>query len=510
MDSLRKELELLVRARYPLIYLVSAEEKRMNEITLQLARDVKRDLYRWTVTEGFEKISGQPGDQKSPLDFGGQVAEDQSTRKPLGALDYVAGQQGSGVFVLKDFHRFLEDPPVVRRLRDLVLSLRQSAKTILLEGPVLKLPTELERDVRVVDVPLPTGEELSELLQSFLDQLHRDQRFQVQLQEEDLEHMAHAARGLTQDQAWRVFSRTAVDDRVFARDGIDEILAEKKQEIRKSGILEYYDLDEKLGDIGGLQGLKEWLGHRQDAFTDRAREFGLPEPKGVLLLGVQGCGKSLTSKAIAAHLRMPLLRLDVGRIFSSYIGASEENMRQAIRTAESLAPVVLWIDEIEKGFSGTRGGGSADSGATMRVFATFLTWMQEKTDPVFVVATANQIRELPPELLRKGRFDEIFFVDLPTEQERGEIFEIHLRKRGRDPQSFAIDQLAQVSEGFSGAEIEQALVESMYAAFAESRDVGTEDLLKTIERTVPLSQTMKEDIAALREWARTRARSTAG
>jgi SpoVK/Ycf46/Vps4 family AAA+-type ATPase len=246
------------------------------------------------------------------------------------------------------------------------------------------------------------------------------------------------------------------------------------------------------------------------AFGDKAREYGLPQPRGVLLLGVQGCGKSLTAKAIASHWRLPLLRLDVGSVFSPYVGGSEANMRKALATAEALAPVVLWLDEVEKGFGGTSGSGNADAGASLRVFSTFLTWMQERKRPVFVVATANRIAELPPELLRKGRFDEIFFVDLPTPKEREAIFEIHLRKRRRDPRSFDVAAVSRATDGFNGAEVELALVSAMYAGFSAGREVSTEDVLTAARETVPLSTTMAEDIAALRMWAKTRARSASG
>ena len=284
------------------------------------------------------------------------------------------------------------------------------------------------------------------------------------------------------------------------------ILDEKRQVIRKSGLLEYYPVQEGLRQIGGLDYLKYWLGRRAPAFSEAARRFGLPEPKGLLLLGVQGCGKSLTAKAVAAQWHLPLLRLDVGRIFSGLVGSSEENLRKAIRVAESVAPAVLWIDEIEKGLSGIASSGMTDSGVTARVFGTLLTWLQEKTAPVFVIATANRIEALPPELLRKGRFDEIFFVDLPTPEERQEIFDIHLRRRGRDPARFDLSELTRLSPGFSGAEIEQAVVEGLYHAFADGKELEQAHLVGAISETMPLATTMKEEIARLREWARTRTR----
>jgi SpoVK/Ycf46/Vps4 family AAA+-type ATPase len=287
---------------------------------------------------------------------------------------------------------------------------------------------------------------------------------------------------------------------------IDVILSEKEQIIRKSGLLEYYRLDEGFADVGGLDVLKDWMRKRTQASGQKAREFGLPPPKGVLLLGVQGCGKSLSAKAIAAQWKQPLLRMDVGKVFAGIVGSSEENMRRAIKMAESVAPAILWVDELEKGFAGTQSSGFSDGGTTSRVFASFITWLQEKNQPVFVVGTSNNIEQLPPELLRKGRFDEIFFVDLPSEEERREIFEIHLRKRKRDPGAYDLDTLSTESAGFSGAEIEQAIIAGLFDAFDAGRELQTEDILRSIRQSVPLSRTMKEKIEMLRDWAETRAR----
>ena len=297
----------------------------------------------------------------------------------------------------------------------------------------------------------------------------------------------------------------AADGRLDA-DAIGLVLDEKKQILRKSGLIEYIATDETLGSVGGLEHLKRWLDRRAEAFTVEARQFGLPEPKGLLLLGVQGCGKSLTAKAIASRWGLPLLRLDMGRIFAGFIGSSEENVRKAIRIAEGIAPAVLWIDEIEKGLSGTAGSGASDGGVSARVFGALLTWMQEKTAPVFIVATANRIVDLPPELLRKGRFDEIFFIDLPSKRERADIFAIHLQRRGRSLADFDLEELAQNAEGFSGAEIEQAVVAALYQAFETRDSLRQANVLTALAETRPLSTTMSEDIARLREWAQTRTR----
>jgi SpoVK/Ycf46/Vps4 family AAA+-type ATPase len=291
---------------------------------------------------------------------------------------------------------------------------------------------------------------------------------------------------------------------------IPTILDEKKQIIRKSGMLEYYEQTEDVHDIGGLEVLKEWLAKRRHAFSSRAREFGLPLPKGILLIGVPGTGKSLTAKAVGRLWEMPLLRLDVGKIFAGLVGSSEENIRQVIHTAEAIAPAILWIDEIEKGFSGTGSSNMSDGGTTSRVFGSFITWLQEKRSPVFVIATANNVSQLPPELLRKGRFDEIFFCDLPSADERKQIFDIHIRKKNRDPSGFELDRLVSATGDFSGAEVEQAVVAALYDAFDAGGDLDTEGLLAALSDIVPLAVTMREQIEAMREWARTRARDASG
>jgi hypothetical protein len=358
----------------------------------------------------------------------------------------------------------------------------------------------------VLDIPLPTFEDLRQLLAEIVQVLKKNNRTAIDLERGDAEALVKAAQGLTLSEAENAFAKAiAKDNRLDASD-VPLILDEKRQVIRKSGLLEYYPVQEGLKQIGGVDNLKFWLGRRAPAFGEAARRFGLPEPKGLLLLGIQGCGKSLTAKAVAAQWSLPLLRLDVGRIFSGLVGSSEENLRKAIRVAESVAPAVLWIDEIEKGLSGISSSGATDSGVTARVFGGLLTWLQEKTAPVFVIATANRIEALPPELLRKGRFDEIFFLDLPSGEERREILDIHLRKRKRDPARFDLPELAKLAENFSGAELEQAVVEGLYHAVSDGKDLEQAHLVKALGETLPLATTMKEEIARQREWAKTRTR----
>jgi SpoVK/Ycf46/Vps4 family AAA+-type ATPase len=489
-------LDTLVRARYPFVYLVSWEEARVDGILAELARRHGKQLVEWSATRGLRRTGGA------------QAAHQVETiAKPAESLVAIGKIADPSLVVLKDFHPFLDDHLVIRAMRELGRELEHGYTTVILLSPILKIPVELEKDITVLDVPLPGTAEIFEMLREITSVVQREGRASVHLNQDDVERLVRAALGLTLGEAENAFARAiANDDRLDAED-IKLVLEEKRQVIRKSGLLEYYATDEDLGGVGGLDYLKTWLDRRTSAFSDEARRFGLPEPKGLLLLGVQGCGKSLTAKAIASHWRMPLLRLDMGRIFSGLIGSSEDNLRRAIKTAEGVAPVVLWIDEIEKGLSGTKSSGDTDGGTGARVFGALLTWMQEKQAPVFVVATANNIVDLPPELLRKGRFDEIFFIDLPSLAERTEILSIHLRRRGRDLARFDVPRLAEVSAGYSGAELEQAIISGLYQAFEARRDLSHGDVEAAISESRPLSVTMSEDIARLRDWARTRARA---
>ncbi|RME44761.1 MAG: AAA family ATPase, partial [Caldilineae bacterium] len=370
-------------------------------------------------------------------------------------------------------------------------------------SPVLQFPPELEKDITVLDYSLPTVEELAQSLDRVVRSAREISGMKLSLSNGQREQILNAARGLTCTEAENVFAKSLV---MTHRLDVDVIISEKEQLIRRSRALEYFQSVEDFSNVGGMNLLKEWLRKRSRAFSEKARQFGLPEPKGLLLLGVQGAGKSLLAKAVASQWHLPLLRLDLGRIFSELVGSSENNIRSALRMAESVSPCVLWIDEIEKGLGGVASSHQSDAGTTARIFASILTWMQEKTSPVFVIATANDISVLPPEMLRKGRFDEIFFVDLPHAQERREIFAIHLARRGRDPLAFDLNRLALATEGFSGAEIEQVVISGLYDAFEQNRDLTTQDLLNNIQATIPLSQTMEQEIARLRRWGRTHAR----
>ncbi len=495
----QQELDILIRAKYPILYIISWEERRVEQILRQVAGERRKKLYGWTLTDGILPLD----------DFSGPPL-DPSTCNPLRALDYIAASQESAIFVLKDFHPFLDDlhpiaeqPVIVRRLRDITNQLKESRKTLVILSPLLRFPTELEKEITVLDYALPTLEELNQSLERVIRSAREISGVRLSLDEEQREKVINAAQGLTCTEAENVFAKSLVMTRSL---DLDVIIAEKKQIIRRSQILEYFEAAESLSYVGGMSLLKEWLDKRALSFSEKARHFGLPEPKGLLLLGVQGAGKSLIAKAIASQWQLPLLRMDLGSMFSELVGSSEHNMRTALRLAESVSPCLLWLDELEKGLAGIASSHLSDAGTTARVFASFLTWMQEKTAPVFVVATSNDISILPPEALRKGRFDEIFFIDLPSPEERREIFAIHLARRGRDPLGFNLDHLARQSEGFSGAEIEQAVISGLYDAFEAGRELSDQDMFNNLSQSLPLSHTMETQINALRNWARTHAR----
>lgn len=490
-----EELSVLIQAQYPLIYLVTFEEERAERTIAALSqREPRQRMYTWTMTHGMLEYGQQRG-----------TGQQNNTVSPQAAINWAMRQKEDSVFVFKDLHPFKDSPEVTRSLRDAIEAFRGTHKTIVLMSPVQEVPIELEKEVVVLDFTLPTMAELNKVLSAELEKSHASV-----ITTEGREKLLKAALGLTRDEAEKVFRKSRVMAGRLTESEVDIVLSEKKQLIRRNGILDYIEEDETIDSVGGLEELKHWLKQRSGAFTERAREYGLPQPKGMLILGVPGCGKSLIAKTTARLWGLPLLRLDMGRVYDgSMVGRSEANLRGALRTAESISPAVLFIDEIDKAFAGSAGSADSDGGTSSRIFGSFLTWMQEKTSPVFVIATANRVERLPSEFLRKGRFDEIFFVDLPNEEERKEIFKIHLGKRRSDTERFDFDQLSKVCEGFSGAEIEQGLISAMYEAFAQGREFTQLDIIAAIRATMPLSKTMSEQVTALRDWARQRARPAA-
>lgn len=482
--SFSEQLDIYLRSRFTLIILVTPEEERALNLIKELCEKTQRTLQSWDTSDGFMTLTA--GGSSSPI-----------ARDPLTALEKIEqfDDNKNAIFILKDFHDTWKNPQVKRKLRNVSQKLKFSKKSILITTPFHEIPEELKDEAVVIEFPLPITEDLEDVLGN----LTQTPGVKVNLTPLGKEKLIQAALGLTSSQAQRVFARAIVSNGVLDDRDIALVTEEKKQIIRESEALEFYAVSESPDDIGGLEVLKDWLRLRERAFTHEAREYGLPSPKGIALIGIPGTGKSLTAKMIGGLWRLPLLRLDVGSLFGSLVGESEERARRALRLAETVAPCVVWIDEIEKALA----HGSSDSGTSTRVFGTILTWMQEKTCPVFVVATANDISSMPPELLRKGRFDEIFFLDLPTEEERKEIFSVHIRKRGRLTEDFDIQQLAKNSKGYVGAEIEQAIIEAMYIGFNDNRrEFTTSDILLTLQHQVPLSVSQREKVEALRNWLR--------
>jgi len=496
----------LIRARHPVLLVETQEPERVvDAVTDILAKGFiprGRDVKLFTLTNGLHSPGGQRGRR---------VVAEEALLEAMKTVEPT-------IFIFLDTHHELggggrsPEPGLVRAILDAAQAFKSGPvpHTLLIVAPGLTLPVDLEKVVTVVDLPLPGPDEIAGVLDTII--ATNREAIRVELDAEERQRLIQAAQGLTLWEADNAFARAIVSDRVLNADDIALILEEKRQTIRKSGLLEFIPPSGSLDSIGGLDNLKRWLLKRDGAWLQDAQDWSLPAPKGLLITGVPGCGKSLTAACVSTQWGLPLLRLDVGRVFSGLVGSSEQNMRNALKLAEAVSPSILWIDEIEKGFGSVGGGG--DSGTSQRVFGTFLTWMQEKKSPVFVIATANKIDGLPAEFLRKGRFDEIFFVDLPTTTERHEIWNLHLGKHlappskaggGLDVSADVLERLALESEGFSGAEIEQSVIGACFEAFAERRPVVLDDLLQTIKNTVALSVTQSEQITRIREWAASRA-----
>jgi hypothetical protein len=500
MMNFPEELATLVSARYPILFVHSSEESRVLLFAAQLAAARGKRIFEWSCTTGLVPAGSSIQSQKY---------RQANSTDPLIALDHVIDQVEPALFVFKDFHPWLspQHPQVIRKLKEIALQLKNSQKTIIIVSSIMVVPVEIEKEITILNLPLPTVEDLGRLLDEIASDFQGDNQVSVETDPARRHKLLQAALGLTLAEAENVFAKSIVKTRRLDGDDLSAVLEEKRQIIRKSGVLEYYSSPDTFENIGGLGVLKDWLRKRSAAFSDEARAFGLPPPRGVLILGVQGCGKSLCARAVANQWQLPLLRFDMGRMFGSFLGSSEENTRKAISVCESIAPAVLWIDEIDKAFSGSQSSGATDGGTTARVLGTFLTWLSEKTAPVFVVATANSISLLPPELMRKGRLDEIFFVDLPNLAERHEIFRIHLSKRRQSIEAFDLPVLSDLSQGFSGAEIEQAVISALYDAFDAGTRLDQNHIRAVLSQTVPLSRTMAEGITQLRQWATHRARA---
>ena len=473
---------LLLKARYPIIYISTYEEERIEYIIkLCTKKYVPRTYYSWDFINGYQ---GNPNDSGF------------AAKNPLEALELVEKltSETASVFVLKDYDNFLKDISIIRKLKNLNKDLKTQQKNLIIISSEINIPDSIKEIITIIEFPLPSYLEIQEELKRLISSLQQD------ISDERLNELTLACQGLSLERIRRVLSKIIAQYGEINESSPILILEEKKQIIQQTQLLEFCIADKKLTDLGGLDNFKTWLKRRDESFSQSAIDYGLPYPKGVLLVGVQGTGKSIAAKIIANEWTLPLLRLDFGRLFASLVGQSESRVRKMIQIAEALAPCVLWVDEIDKAFAGTQNGG--DSGTTSRVLATFITWLAEKTTPVFVVATANNMETIPPEVIRKGRFDEVFFLGLPTRQEREAIFEVHLQKsRPNQLENFQVPLLSDLSKEFSGAEIEQVIIEAMRLGFSQKREFTNEDVIVSIQNCVPLAKTKNKEIKALQEWS---------
>jgi len=492
MNDSEKNLLNLIKANVKVIQIVSYETLRIHAMLVKSVRELKRDLYKWDRVEGLKKLN-DGGDKPK---FEKEDSEIQTGE----AIFRFYEENDNFILLLEDFYPDLTEhnPENIRRVRNVALK-NSINKTLVLSQPQRNLPFELEKEVHILELPYPDIADIKAIYKKVCE------KHSIQNSDEPDQEILEAALGLTIMEAEKAFSLAYIENESLTCSEVPLVIMEKENVIKKSGYLEYYHPKEEMKDVGGLNNLKDWLTKRGRGFEKGASEFGLTYPRGILLLGIPGTGKSLTAKAIGNLWHFPLLRLDMGKIFGGIVGQSESNIRGALNIAEAIAPSILWIDEIEKAMSGIGSSGSTDGGTTSRVLGTFLTWMQEKTKPVFVVATANDISQLPPELLRKGRVDEIFFVDLPNQREREEIISIHLKRKKRDPKDFDIKKLASESKGFSGAELEEVIKEALFSAFDKGMGTKDEDVIEAIKKTFPLSRTMHETIDKMRIWAKSRA-----
>ncbi|HVP44090.1 MAG TPA: AAA family ATPase [Terriglobales bacterium] len=520
-------LKVLINSSTPIVAVETVEEARVLALVRQTCAELSLPLFEWSIADGLMRSAVAPsrssatgmrrdqlqaavnqavnlGVMESSAQGAGQTI--MNTREPAAALAHIETLTLDAVFVLKDFHRHLEDAVVIRRLRDVVQYFAASRRALVLTGPAIKMPPELEKEVEFLDFPLPDRTRLHDIVEETFARVAKSHTLKRNADGAVVEQMAANLCGLTEEEAERAVAQALVTRYALCPEIVTDVLEAKKDILRRTGMLEFVDATVNLSAIGGLENLKRWLGKRRGAFDDAARQFGLEPPRGVIIMGVQGCGKSMCARAIAGDWKLPLTKFDTSAIYDKYIGETEKRIQKLFRVAEQLAPVVLWIDELEKVFAGSGpDSASVDAGVSSRLLGSFLSWMQDRKSPVFVAATCNNVTVLPPELMRKGRFDEIFFVDLPNTAERKAIFSLHLAKRKRNPQDFDLDRLAAAARGYSGAEIEATVQSAMYAAYAAKKPMSTETVLEEIKATVPLSATRAEDVEQLRDWASKRA-----
>ena len=492
MPDLVDDLKLLIRTRHPIVTIRTVEEEFASRQVNEAARDMGRVAMEWSVVDGLRRT----------IPSGGEILA--GTQPLVGALRYMRDNTEPNVYILKDSLRYVTDATVERLLREMAGDGSPGSRTVFLIDPGGDLPASLHTLAVPYELSLPGLAEIREIVRQTARQLTHQGQLVVELSRAQLNQFLSNLRGLTRMEIAQVVADAVLGDGRIDADDIGRAIDVKRQRLRQGGVLDFIPPPETMPAVGGMANLMKWLALRADAWTEEARKYGLEPPRGILMLGVQGCGKSVMARYVAAQWKMPLLRMDVGALYDKYIGETERHLRAAFGTASAMAPCVLWIDEVEKAFASAGAGPEAsrsDGGLSQRMFGMLLTWMQDRREPIFLVATANDVSALPPELMRKGRFDEVFFVDLPDAASRKTIFQIHLQRRRRDPAQFDLDALGGASDGFSGAEIEQAVVSAMYAAFAQKREVATADLVAELKATRPLSVVMAEKIAALRAWA---------
>ncbi len=505
MMSDRERLERCIRARHGCVFIPTFEEEEARRLAAEVALAMGRDLRVWSVDAGVANglVQGSARGFGGPA--GGSSGGAPGTEHPAAAMYHLAQTGGPGLIALVDVVEHLGDARTLRQLRVLIERQRDAGGAVILIDHKEALPAVVSSIATRFELSLPDERELESILKATVRRAHQERPVEAVLSRAALAAIVRNLRGLNRREAQQMAHEMLADDSSLSEEDVNTVMARKRQLLHRDGALEFVEAPTSLDDVGGLKALKQWLLERRDAAGEEAARFGLTPPRGVLLLGVQGAGKSLSAKAIATARRAPLLRMDPTALYDRFVGESERRLREALRQAEMMAPIVLWIDEIEKGFA-SAASHSTDGGLSKRMFGALLTWMQDHRSTVFLVATANDIEALPPELLRKGRFDEIFFVDLPGEEARRVIFEIHLSKRGRDAEKFDLERLARASEGFSGAEIEQAVVSALHLAFGAKREVTAADVERALRASPPLSVTMAERVADLRAWAEGRCR----
>ena len=518
MDKVLERLKVLINSSTPIVVVETVEEVRAVRMVRAACSSLNLAAFEWTVASGL--VRSGSGSLESRLEMqipGGyragsvdEIADSAKalydSREPAKMLANLEGITIEAAFILKDLHRHMDDPVVVRRLRDVGQKFATNRRTVILTAPKISIPPELASLVEFLELPIPDRLRLRQIIDEVLFRVSKMHTLQRRLDTNGLDAMAENLRGLTEEEAERAISQALVARYALCPEIITDVLEAKKAQLKRSEMLDFVEASDTLASVGGLDNLKRFLAQRHGSWEDQAREFGLDPPRGVIILGVQGCGKSMCARAIAGEWKLPLVKFDTAAVYDKYIGETEKRIQKVFKVAEGLAPCVLWIDELEKVFAGSGSdSASADAGVSSRLLASFLSWMQDRKAPVFVTATCNNVTVLPPELIRKGRFDELFFVDLPSQAERKQIFSIQLGKRKRNPAEFNLDQVAAAAQGFSGAEIESVVQTALYAAYSQKQELTAQHLLAAIRATVPLSTTRAEEIEALREWTEKRA-----